>query len=675
MSRDPAFQPPTINSDDARWAALMLGLPATAFLGQDGMDSRRDVIEHTGSLDVAACPGSGKTTVLVAKLAVLAKKWGWRTRGICVLSHTNAARREIEKRFSHPEIAEHLLSYPHFVGTIHSFLNEFLALPWLRSQGYPIRTIDDSICQRYVWRKLSPQWRSALEHRYVNEGDIVILDASFSPGLRHGKKFPCSEDTPTYLELKKVLQEAAQEGLYRHDDSLVWASDLLDKHPGVVAVVRERFPMVFIDEAQDNSESQSAILARIFGCGDDGVMIQRFGDSNQAVFDSLQEKDATSNPFPCSDRCSEIHDTQRFGQAIADLADPLAIQPYRSTFAGRGPCVLRDEVRSECPHTIFLFGGGDYSKVLDAYGQLLVGTFPKHVLQDGRFTAIGQVHNRPGGGAAHRAPHCVGDYWPEYDPSLALSSKVPTTLLTFILQGLAESEASGASFPVVEATGQGILELASLGNQDISRHGRAYCHRFITRSLCEDPNSLAEYLDLVCDIAIRRRQVDPASWDNVWRERARQLASVLAGVSLEGERVEKFLSGGSPGKMGETELARSMRNIYEYPAEKPKVQIEIGSIHSVKGQTHTATLVLETFWHNHNLESLKEWLLAPSRRWRTSDGIRKKARLKLHYVAMTRPTHLLCLAMKRSTFEDDNARIDAEQLDALKARGWRVALL
>jgi hypothetical protein len=40
-------------------------------------------------------------------------------------------------------------------------------------------------------------------------------------------------------------------------------------------------------------------------------------------------------------------------------------------------------------------------------------------------------------------------------------------------------------------------------------------------------------------------------------------------------------------------------------------------------------------------------------------------RLKLHYVAMTRPTHLLCLAMRKDAFVD-------EELDILAGRGWTI---
>jgi DNA helicase-2/ATP-dependent DNA helicase PcrA len=78
----------------------------------------------------------------------------------------------------------------------------------------------------------------------------------------------------------------------------VWANELLDKIDGVEDSLRFRFPSVFIDEAQDNSEQQAAILNRVFIEGDSPVRCQRFGDENQAIFDSIQTVAAETNPFP-----------------------------------------------------------------------------------------------------------------------------------------------------------------------------------------------------------------------------------------------------------------------------------------------------------------------------------------------------------------------------------------
>src|SRR5262245_13438970 len=110
----PSFVIPAITNDDVNWASRSLHLPPEAFGGPDGKDPRLVVLKSTESLGLEACPGSGKTTLLVAKLAILARKWTATDRGICVLSHTNVARREIEARLGHT-IGTRLLMHPHFV--------------------------------------------------------------------------------------------------------------------------------------------------------------------------------------------------------------------------------------------------------------------------------------------------------------------------------------------------------------------------------------------------------------------------------------------------------------------------------------------------------------------------------------------------------------------------------
>jgi len=131
-----------ITEAEIQWAAALMGLGAAGFAPVGADDSRLQAMMNLETGDYEACPGSGKTTLLVAKLAILAARWTPRQQGICVLSHTNAARNEIGDRLSASASAGALMRYPHFVGTIHSFVNEFLATPWLRSQGYPIRVID-----------------------------------------------------------------------------------------------------------------------------------------------------------------------------------------------------------------------------------------------------------------------------------------------------------------------------------------------------------------------------------------------------------------------------------------------------------------------------------------------------------------------------------------------------
>lgn len=672
MSDESAFGFPEITGEDVYWAADTLGLSRIAFHGQDGSDPRHLVVKCSESVDVTACPGSGKTTVLVAKLAILARKWAWRTRGMCVLSHTNAARFEIERGLGSTCIGQRLLSYPHFIGTIHGFLNEFLALPWLRSQGFPIRVIDNFICQRRVWQKLLPKWRAALQYRHMGETEVVILDAQFTPGKRYGS-FPVSEGTETYKQLKRALEETALEGFFRHDDSLIWADDLLDRHEDIVRTLRGRFPVLLIDEAQDNSEAQSAIIRRIFLEGTSNVVFQRFGDANQAVFNSFYGEDASTDPFPIAERRRELPNSHRFGQSIADLSSSLGIQSYESGFAGHGPCRFRETMIAECPHTIFLFNAEKATAVLDAYGQLLLDTFPEAVLREGRFAAVSQVHNPPEAEAKHKKPHHVGDYWPRYNPVATQASATPHTLVQYISCGIAAAEEEGGTSPAVERIAEGILRLAGIANRDLSFRGRKYCHRYIRSLLDGSEGVLGEYLDIVYAFAVERTIPNADSWETRWKKQARAIAEALAEASVSGDEAERFLAwDAAPPRAPDIPTLQRHDNAYRYPQENPRVEIQVGSIHSVKGQTHTATLVMESFWNGHNLESLKEWILDPSREWKSSDRKQRKTRLKLHYVAMTRPTHLLCLAMKRSSFEGNGGNLDSEQIRMLKERGWRV---
>lgn len=139
---------PPISDADIDWVIELMGL--------ETLDKpRRDFLKSMDTIDVAACPGSGKTTLVVAKLAILARHWKNRMQGICVLSHTNAAREEIEKRLGGTEVGQRLLRFPHYIDTIHGFTGRFLASPWLRSKGIALQAIDDEATHKARRRELT----------------------------------------------------------------------------------------------------------------------------------------------------------------------------------------------------------------------------------------------------------------------------------------------------------------------------------------------------------------------------------------------------------------------------------------------------------------------------------------------------------------------------------------
>ena len=82
---------------------------------------------------LTARPGTGKTHTVTHYCIDLANEWqnhhrSW--QGIAVLSYTNVAKREIERRVSENKTGYELLGFPHYIGTLDSFINNHIFLPF-----------------------------------------------------------------------------------------------------------------------------------------------------------------------------------------------------------------------------------------------------------------------------------------------------------------------------------------------------------------------------------------------------------------------------------------------------------------------------------------------------------------------------------------------------------------
>lgn len=145
-------------------AAEKLLLPAGAHFPDDA----REVIRFWSSTDVMACPGSGKTTVLLAKLKLLADRMPLENNaGICVLSHTNVAVDEIRKRLS--GCADKLIGYPNFIGTIQTFIDRFITLPYLRkSAGRNVQVVDDITYAKHLLYRMHGDYKYRTLANYIS---------------------------------------------------------------------------------------------------------------------------------------------------------------------------------------------------------------------------------------------------------------------------------------------------------------------------------------------------------------------------------------------------------------------------------------------------------------------------------------------------------------------------
>ena len=668
------FDIPEVTDEDIDSVCSLMGL--------DALDEpRRAFLKHRSTVDVSACPGSGKTTLVVAKLAILARKWPHRTRGICVLSHTNVAREQIERRLGKTVVGQLLLSYPHFIDTIHGFVNRFLALPWLYSNGYPSPTIDDNVTTAYRHRVLDYKDYWFVEtflnkkSRKFDQLRICGRDLSFNVG---GKNFPASASSKSFKLAKQAVETAARAGYFCFDEMFVWADALLDDHPELPNCLANRFPLVLLDEMQDTFQRQTTLLDRIFPQNSDSPVVQRVGDPNQQIFDFPGQSVANASSFPDLNepRYVSLPNSFRFGPEIAALASPLAVLPIGDHgLRGIGPSAYGVPVEN-CGHTVFVFSDTSTDGVLEAYGKHALAVLGQELAARGPVAAVGHIHRphdeiQPG----HKHyPKTISHYWQRYTAESSTTNPHPQTLPQYVWAAQSLVADGRVLSPGVEKIAGGILELARRIGDLGELKGKPRTHRTLVGALDEKPAALQAYRDVLKLFLIEKAALTEASWHS-YRDRVQEISAALCTGDTDNGRAERFLSW-PKNDFSLTADANSMAtepvlNTYRVTDGDRWVDVRLGTVHSVKGQSHVATLLLSTNWYGaHSSTRIMPWLTGQKVNGK-GVGSRDKQRLLNSYVAMTRPSHLLCLAVPRQALGGEkNHDVNIEKL---KSSGWRVA--
>ena len=277
--------------------------------------ARRAFLKRMASCDVQAVPGAGKTTLLGCKLELLAENWRPEFGAVAVLSHTNVARREIEKQL-HGRSSEMMLRYPHFVGTLTQFIHVFLAMPAAAGMGFKIASIDEdmfNLAMAAALRKAGAArtWLSNQAGREVAPTTPFIEKvrlgaAKIAPLMTVDKENPrqmtahsglVDRSTSTFRALNEVREAITERGIFSFEDMLAVALYALNNTKGFASTLSRRFPLIILDEAQDTEDEALQVLRKIEA---EGTALQAIGDVNQAILSSGSRKGDGILVFPLS---------------------------------------------------------------------------------------------------------------------------------------------------------------------------------------------------------------------------------------------------------------------------------------------------------------------------------------------------------------------------------------
>ncbi len=275
-------------------------------------ESQREAVTASlNPLRVLAGAGSGKTRVLVQRIAWLlaveqASPWS-----ILAVTFTNKAAAEMRGR------VEALLEAPLgrlWIGTFHGIAHRLLRLHWQEArlpQGFQILDADDQ--QRLVRRVI--RTLNLDEKKWPPRQGAWFINARKDEGLR--PQHIDDRGDPVlrqFLRIYQAYQEHCERaGLVDFGELLLRVHELWRDTPTLLAHYRERFQHVLVDEFQDTNTIQYAWLRLLTGGRGDVFIV---GDDDQSIY---------------SFRGARVENIQRFSEDFPNTRTIRLEQNYRST--------------------------------------------------------------------------------------------------------------------------------------------------------------------------------------------------------------------------------------------------------------------------------------------------------------------------------------------------------
>ena len=272
---------------------------------------REAVSAPQGNMLVLAGAGSGKTRVLVHRIAWLMQAEGLSPYAVLAVTFTNKASREMRTRL---EALLGLSLRNVWVGTFHSISHRLLRTHWQDArlpQHFQIIDSDDQL--RLIKRLLKEHQID--DERYPPRQVQYFISGCKEEGLR-----PHQVDVQgdAYMAQMVVLYERYQltcerGGLVDFGELLLRSLELLRDTPALLAHYRERFAHVLVDEFQDTNTLQYAWLKLLTGMQTPMTVV---GDDDQSIYGW---------------RGAKIENIRRFEQEFPATRTVRLEQNYRST--------------------------------------------------------------------------------------------------------------------------------------------------------------------------------------------------------------------------------------------------------------------------------------------------------------------------------------------------------
>jgi hypothetical protein len=663
-----------ISDEEIQYVERLL-LPA----GKTFDPERVDFIRNFNTIDLQAVPGSGKTTALLAKLVILERKLPFADgSGILVLSHTNAAIDEIKEKIQ--KHCPRLFSYPNFIGTIQSFVDEFLAVPYyVQKFNKKPNRIDHEIYNEKIKNFIEKPWLYKLNF-HKETTDKVAYIKNNNEGLFYNYRFQSSNE----IQLVKKLNEGVLEiskprgrtraenyrdytqeeklnaykwffefkksilksGVLHYDDAYFLAERYLKNFPSIKTILQNRFSFVFVDEMQDMETHQYNLLENIFyGNGNSVSIIQRIGDKNQAIYNSVK----ADNIWVDRAEILRLNGSQRLSKPIADVVKKFALYSD-DTFdiVGKNDCEIK-------PH-ILVFETANIGNIIPFFAQIVKDNGLENSDKPIKVVCWNTEWKEDEVSRNDITKLRLEDYHNTFKKDKGKPKLDYENLKSYLLYFEKKQTLEPLRKNILNAFLK-ILRLEKINTTE----DRPFTKKKLIDYVHE--KDVKKYNELNLNLYYWSIGIIQEKTNEVWEGIKAYVPTFLEIFEKTISDSANFINSANVEIPAENDEIITPTNHYK----EDGLEIEITSIHAVKGQTHCATLYLESYFQkdgnganakSYESQRLKDQFLGTQ--MQSNVGNRVKQSAKMAYVGLSRPTDLLCVAVHKERFDNLLSEIDKD---------------
>ena len=259
---------------------------------------QKEAVQSTkGPVLLLAVPGSGKTTVLVTRLGYMIYCKNIPPERILTVTYTVAATKDMSERFA-VRFGEDMAKRLEF-RTINGICAMIIQYYGRRIGKTPFELVKDEKATTGMLIKICQDHGMG----YPTESDLKNVRTL----ITYIKNMMLNEEELQKLEeesdiriagiYREYCRQMREQKLMDYDDQMLYAYNILRKDPGVLAYFQNRYPYICVDEAQDTSKIQHAIIAllaagtgNLFMVGDEDQSIDGFRAAYPEALLSFEKK-------------------------------------------------------------------------------------------------------------------------------------------------------------------------------------------------------------------------------------------------------------------------------------------------------------------------------------------------------------------------------------------------